>query len=150
MTNEKLRNLVTAAVSLDREIADKTDQLKLLKEQITAEAETRAEEATPTEGGGTSLIFEGADGCVARVTTTAASLKGAIKQDDKKLDKIKEAARAFFSRLFIPEVVLKPVTNFRDKAVNYLGPKDAAKLIKLCESAGRTSVSFETKEAAES
>lgn len=146
MTNDKLRDLVTTAVRLDREIADKNDQLKLLKERIATEAETRAEDATPTEGGGTSLTFEGADGCVARVVTTGAALKSAIKQDDKKLAKIKDAARAFFSRLFVPEVVLKPVTNFRDEAVNYLGAKDGAKLINLCETPGRTSVAFETKE----
>lgn len=149
MTNEKLRNLVTTAVALDRDIAEKTTLLKELKEQIANEAESRAEDATPTDGGGTSLIFEGADGCIARVTTSAATLKSAIKQDDKKVEKIKDAARAFFNRLFTPEVVLKPVTDFRDQAVAYLGPKDAAKLIKLCENPGRTSVAFETKDGGE-
>lgn len=146
MTNEKLRDLITAAVRLDREIAEKTEQLKAFKDRIATEAETRADEATPTEGGGTSVTFDGADGCIARVTTTGAALKSGIKQDDKKLPKIQEAARAFFSRLFVPEVVVRPATNFREEAVNYLGAKDAAKLIKLCENPGRTTVSFETKE----
>lgn len=146
MTNDKLRELVTRAVLLDREIARQIDELKTLKERIAAEAETRADEAQPTEGGGTSLTFEGSNGCVARVITTAATLKSSIKSDDKKLPKIQEAARAFFPRLFTPEVVHKPVANFRVEAIGYLGAKDAGRLIKLCETPGRTSVSFETKE----
>ena len=40
----------------------------------------------------------------------------------------------------------KPAPNFREEAEALLG-KDAKKLIKLCETPGRTSVAFETKDA---
>lgn len=147
MTPDKLRNLVTTAVSLDRQIADLTDQLKRMKEQIALEAESCAEDATATEGGGLSLTFEGNDGCIARVTTSAATLKSTIKGDDKKFPKIKDAACGCFGRLFETELVYKLVPEFREQALGMLAAKDAAKLIKLCESPGRTSVAFETKEA---
>lgn len=146
MTDTKLRTLVTSAVKLDRTIAQLSEELKTLKKQIADEAKTRGDEAVRTEGGGTSISFEGDDGCVARVTTAGGTLKSSLKPDDKKLLKIKEAARGFFARLFDVETVYKPVANFRDQAAELLG-KDAGKLVRLCESDGKTTVSFETKEA---
>ncbi|MFA5265064.1 MAG: hypothetical protein WC378_14665 [Opitutaceae bacterium] len=146
MTDQKIRDLVTKAVILDRNISEQTEDLKALKAQIATEAESRADEATKTDGGGLSLTFEGADGCIARVTTAGPTLRSTLKPDDKKLPKIKEAARGFFARLFETEVVFKPVENFRDQARTVMGV-EAAKLIKLCESAGKTTVSFETKDA---
>lgn len=147
MTASKLSALVTAAVQLDRQIEQLQAQLKALKDQIATEADTRPDEAIPTEGGGTSITFEGDNGCVARVTVTASTLKSAIKPSDKKFEKVKEAARGFFTRLFETEVVHKPVANFREQAAELLG-KEAAKLVKLCENPGKTTVSFETKELA--
>lgn len=147
MTNEKLRQLVTAAVALDRDIAAQTERLKLLKEQIAVEADSRQEEATPTEGGGTSLVFEGADGCIARVTTTAATLKSSIKAEGRDIEKVREASGSVFNRLFETVLAYRPVANFREEAVALLGPKPGAKLVKLCESKGKTTVSFETKES---
>jgi hypothetical protein len=145
MTDHKLRTLVTAAVKLDRSIALLEEELKSIKKEIAAEAKTRRDEAASTDGGGTSIVFEGDDGCVARVTTAGATLKSSLKPDDKKLPKIKEAARGFFARLFDVETVYKPVANFREQAAELLG-KDANKLVRLCESDGKTTVSFETKE----
>jgi len=146
MTDSKLRTLVTSAVKLDRTIAQLSEELKALKKQIADEAKTRSDEAVRTDGGGTSISFEGDDGCVARVTTAGGTLKSSLKPDDKKLPKIKEAARGFFARLFDVETVYKPVANIRDQAAELLG-KDAGKLVRLCESDGKTTVSFETKEA---
>ena len=143
MTDHKLKALVAEAVSLDRQIRDHTDRLKELKHTIATEADTRADEATPTEGGGSSITFEGNDGCIARVTTAGPTLKSAIKGEGKDIVKIREAAGRVFERLFSPVWSWKPVDNFRDEAATLLG-RDSAKLIKLCEVPGKTTVSFET------
>jgi len=150
MTTAKLQSLVTEAVCLDREIHEKTERLKALKEQLALEAETRADEATPTDGGGVSLAFEGADGCVARVTTAGATLKSSIKGEGRDIEKVKAAADRHFARLFTPLITYKPIENFREEAASLLGARDGAKLIKLCTNPGKTTVSFETKEAAAS
>lgn len=148
MTNDKLKVLVSEAVALDRKIAQLQELLDTKKAQLTAEAETRADEATGTDGGGLSISFEGVDGCVARVTTAGPTLKSALKPTDKKIGKIKAAANGLFARLFETEVVYKPVAGFRDQAKELLG-KDAGALVKLIESKGKTTVSFETKDSAE-
>ena len=148
MTEQKLRALVAQAVRLDRGIHQAQEKLKGFKAQIAAEAETRADEAVATEGGGTSITFEGIGGCIARVTTAGPTLKSAVKPTDKKFDKIKEAACGFFTRLFETEVVYKPVAEFRDRATELLG-RGAGTLIKLCETPGKTMVSFETKNTEE-
>lgn len=147
MTNEKLKALVTRAVALDRSIAELEAQLKTYKERLTAEAKSRADDATATEGGGKSITFEGADGCIARVTTAGATLKSTIKTGDKNLEKIKALAGRCFGSLFTISGVYRLDTDFRAKADLYLN-KDAPKLIRLCESPGKTTVSFETKEVA--
>jgi hypothetical protein len=148
MTLQKITNLVTEAVSLDREIAEKTERLKALKEQLALEAEARAEDATPTDGGGASLTFEGADGCVARVTTAGATLKSSVKGEGRDIEKVRAASEGHFSRLFDPVLSYKPVPGFREQAASLLGARDGAKLVKLITNPGKTSVSFETKEAA--
>lgn len=146
MTDQKLRLLIDEAVQLDREIARLQEKLKGIKAQIAAEADTRAEEAVSTDGGGTSITFEGTDGCIARVTESGRALKSLVKPDDKAFPKIKEAAGAFFTRLFVPEVVHRPVEKFREQARELLGEAPGKKLIRLCENPGKTTVSFETKE----
>ncbi len=146
MTDQKLRLLIGQAVRLDRAIARLQDKLKMLKAQITAEADTRADEAVPTDGGGTSITFEGSGGCIARVTESGRPLKAALKADDKNFSKIKEACGAFFTRLFLPEIVHKPVEKFREQARELLGETEGRKLIRLCEGKGKTSVAFETKD----
>lgn len=149
MTSEKLKALVTRAVVLDRSIAQDQEELKVLKEQLAIEAASRAEQATATDGGGTSLSFEGADGCVARITTAGATLKSSVKAEGRDIEKVKAAADRHFSRLFETVLAYKPIAAFREEAISLLGPKDAGKLIKLCTNPGKTTVSFETKEAAE-
>ena len=149
MTDQKLRSLVTEAVCLDREIAEKQARLKEIKESLTIEADTRGDEATATDGGGTSLTFEGADGCIARVTTAGATLKSSIKGEGKDIEKVRAAAGTIFPKLFAPVLAYKPVENFRDEATALLGATDGRKLIKLCTNPGKTTVSFETKDAVE-
>ncbi|MBI5770878.1 MAG: hypothetical protein HZA93_24080 [Verrucomicrobia bacterium] len=147
MTDTRLRSTISRAVEIDRQIADLTAELKTLKEQIATEAETRPDEAVPTEGGGASITFEGDDGCIARVTQAGATLKSTLKPSDKKFARIKEAAGGDFTRLFETEVVHRPVADFRKFAAELLGTIKARTLVKLCETAGKITVSFETKDA---
>lgn len=149
MTDQKLINLVTEAVCLDREIAEKSERLKQLKVQLAAEADSRSESATSTDGGGTSITFEGGDGCVARVTTAGATLKSTIKAEGRDIEKVRTASGRCFGRLFETVLAYKPAPDFREQAVALLGAKDGAKLVKLCTNPGKTTVSFETKDAAQ-
>jgi len=70
--------MVTAAVRLDRQIAESTERLKAMKKDLVHEAETRDEECTATEGGGRAWTANGTDGCVARVNFPAPSLKSSV------------------------------------------------------------------------
>ena len=75
----KIQNLVTEAVSLDREISEQTERLKALKAQLVEAAREQEDELTPTDGGGLRWTAEGQDGCVARVNFPAPSLKSKIE-----------------------------------------------------------------------
>jgi hypothetical protein len=145
MNDNKLKQLVAEAVALDRDISRMSERLTELKDILKTEAESRFDQAQPTEGGGTTNTFEGADGCICRVTTSAATLKSSVKGEGKDIEKVREAAGNFFTKLFDPTVSYKPVANFREEAEAFLG-KQSRKLIKLCENPGRTSVAFETKD----
>ena len=79
----KLQNLVTEAVSLDREISDQTERLKEIKAQLVEAAREREDELVPTDGGGLRWTAEGNDGCIARVNFPAPSLKSKIEGDGK-------------------------------------------------------------------
>mgnify|MGYP000849093732 CR=1 FL=1 len=148
MTDQKLSQLVAEAVELDRNISEGQERLKEIKALLAQEAESRAEDATPTEGGGSSVEFTGSDGCIARVTTAGATLKASIKGEGRDIEKVRAAADRHFPRLFETVLAYKPVANFREEAAALLGAKDAAKLVKLCTSPGKVTVSFETKDAA--
>lgn len=148
MTTAKIAQLVTDAVALDRRIQEDTARLKEIKALLATEAEGRQEEAAPTDGGGTSLVFDGADGCIARVTTSGRKLKSSIKAEGRDIEKVRATAGRFFDKLFAPVLAYRPVDTFRDDAPALLGRADGNKLVKLCETAGTTSVSFEVKENA--
>lgn len=139
-----LKNLVTEAVSLDRDISEKTDRLKEIKAGLVAEARSRESELAPTDGGGTRWTAEGSDGCIARVNFPAPTLKAKFDGEGKAIEKIKHLAGSVFSRLFIPAISYKPVESFRDEAAVLLPKAEAKKLIKLCEGASAPRVSFET------
>ncbi len=144
----KLQNLVTEAVSLDREISEQTDRLKELKAKLVEAAREHEDELVPTDGGGLRWTAEGNDGCIARVNFPAPSLKSKIDGEGKPIEKIKQLAGALFSRLFIPTISFKPVENFRDESRALLAKADANKLIKLCQTESAPRVSFETTERA--
>jgi hypothetical protein len=142
----KLQNLVTEAVSLDREISDQTERLKEIKAQLVEAAREREDELVPTDSGGLRWTAEGNDGCIARVNFPAPSLKSKIDGEGKPIEKVKQLAGAVFSRLFIPTITFKPVENFRDEARALLAKGEANKLIKLCQTESAPRVSFETAE----
>jgi hypothetical protein len=93
-------------------------------------------------------MAEGSDGCIARVSFPAPSLKGKIDADGKAVVKIKQLTGSLFSRLFITTISYKPVEGFRTEAAALLPKAEANKLIKLCETASAPRVSFETTERA--
>jgi hypothetical protein len=144
MTTSMLKNLVTEAVSLDREINEKADRLKQLKAALVAEARRRELELVPADGGGTRWTAEGNDGCIARVNFPAPTLKAKIDGEGKTIEKIRQLVGTVFNRLFLPAITFKPVEGFREEAVALLPKADAKKLIKLCEGASSPRVSFET------
>ncbi len=148
MTDTKLKLLVTEAVKLDRTINELDAQLKAIKETLAIEAGSREELAVKTEGGGTSTVLEGMDGCVARVTEAGRTLKASINGEGAAIVKVKDVAGTAFSRLFTPVVSYKPVDDFRARTAVELGATHARALFKLVENPGRTSVAFETKEVA--
>ncbi len=143
MTDAKLKILVKQAVDLDREIEEKQAKLKEIKSTLVAEANSRPEEHTETEGGGSSWTAEGSDGCICRVSFPAETLKDKIAGEGKGIEKIKEAAGKFFTRLFLPSVNYTLAPNFRDEAKLLLGAA-SNKLIKLCQKESSPRVSFET------
>ncbi len=144
----KLQNLVTEAVSLEREISEHTERLKELKAELVQAAHAHAHEHTPTDGGGCRWTIEGTDGCIARVNFPAPAMKSKIEGEGKAIEKIRQLAGTVFSKLFVPTVVFKPIENFREEARTLLAKTDANKLIKLCQTESAPRVSFETAERA--
>src|SRR4029453_6127452 len=144
MTDRNLKNLVTEAVTLDREINEKAERLKAIKAKLAETAGVNDPEPLRTEGGGTRWTVEGHDRCVARVNFPAPSLKAKIDGEGKAIEKIKRLAGALFSKLFVPTISFKPVSDFREETTALLAKADATKLIKLCQSDTTPRVSFET------
>jgi hypothetical protein len=145
MTDNILKSLVTEAVSLDREINEKADRLKELKAELVAEARNRESELASTDGGGRRWTVEGSDGCIARVTFPAPTLKAKI--DDKgTVTKIKSLAGGVFTRLFVQTTTYRPVERFREEVAALLPKADGNHLLKLCQSGSAPRVSFETSE----
>ena len=147
MTTLKLRNTVAEAVSLDRQISDLQARLDDLEADLVNEAGSRPEEHTPTEGGGWSWTAEGADGCIVRVTRTGPQLKATISTD-KDIAKAKAHCGAMFLSIFEVKIAYKLGPNFRATAARMIGEKPAAHLVKALSGPGKTSVAYETKEAA--
>jgi hypothetical protein len=145
MHNQKLKMLVTEAVVLDRQIAERTAQLKDIKADLIQEAKLRENEQTVTDGGGRSWVAEDLDGNISRVTFPASPLKGSIEGEGKTIQKIREVAGNFFVKLFNQSPRYIPVDTFRADAKVFLG-NQAGKLIKLCTSQSKPTVSFETKD----
>ncbi len=148
MHDTKLKSLVAAAIALDRQIAERSAELKEIKAALIKEAEYRSEGCPLTESGGKVWTAEDADGNIVRVNFPAPTLKSSIDGEGKMIEKIRQAAGTFFPTLFnqAPKYVL--VDNFRPLAESFLGGK-ANKLIKLCTTDSSPRVSFETKDKQE-
>jgi hypothetical protein len=144
MTDRNLKNLVTEAVLLDREINEKSERLKELKSKLVETARVHDHELLPTDGGGLRWTVEGNDGCIARVNFPMPTLKAKIDGEGKTIEKIKKLAGVLFSKLFVPTISFKPVANFREETTTLLAKADATKLIKLSQSDTTPRVSFET------
>jgi hypothetical protein len=145
MTKTTLENLVTEAVSLDREIREQQARLKQLKGDLIGEAcRQRLENLTPTDGDGWSWTCEGRDGCIARVTMPGRALKAAIDPATKAGEKLLARFGDAVKKLFTKHVVYKPVSEFRALVEQDWPPAQATKLIEACESERPPAVSFET------
>lgn len=145
MTDKHLRNAVDKGITLRREIEALEGELKELKQSLVAEAHSRPDEQTNTDGGGRSWTATGSDGAIARVVIPAPSLKSKIDGEGKAIEKIKTLAGKWFEKLFRPAISYRPIHDFRAEAEVALG-KSAGKLIKACESQSSPSVSFEIVE----
>jgi hypothetical protein len=146
MTKTKLTDLIDEAIHLDREIEQNEARLKHIKSLIVEHAEASPEEQTEGEGGGKVWTAQSSNGELCRVSFPIPSLKPALKDKDKALPKARELCGKFFEQLFKPELVWKPVQDFRDRVHEYLERREATALIKACSTNTTPKVSFETKE----
>ena len=72
MKENEIKKLVDEAVTLHREIADKSEHFKNLKSRLVQEARLHSQALVATESGGKRWTAEGSDGCIARVSFPAA------------------------------------------------------------------------------
>jgi hypothetical protein len=145
MTTYTIQNRIARAIELKQIIATLDAELKQIKADLIEAAENRAEEHTPTEGGGWSWRYLDAEDNLVCVTQPAPKLKGTIHLDSANFARIKEVAGRTWSLLFYQVAAFKPVDDFRDKAIAHLG-RDARKLIKLVTSESALQVSFEVSQ----
>ena len=143
MTTKQLHDKIARAIEIEAQTSKLNDELKELKEALKAEAASRSEEHTATEGDGWTWRHEDNAGHVALVTQPGRKLKATINPEAKGFDKIKAAAGRVFSLLFVQAPTYKPVDGFRDLAVAHLG-RDAGKLVKLVTSDAPLQVTFNT------
>ncbi len=116
MTDKLTEKLVARAVALDREVAEKTDELKCLKKQLVELASFDEDAQTPTDGGGWSWTAQDREGNIARVTVPAPSLKGSVEGEGELIEKVRAVAGRLFNKLFVQAPAYKLVADFRDAA----------------------------------
>lgn len=148
MKEKEIKKLVDEAVTLHREIADKSEQFKNLKRRLVQQARLHPETLVPTESGGTRWTAEGSDGCIARVSFPTPGLIADIEEHSDKLPEIQTLAGDKFRRLFSAVKVFQPVEHFRTKAAALLPASTAQSLIGLCENEIAPRVSFEAAKPA--
>jgi hypothetical protein len=146
MNNAKLAKLVAEAVALDREVAEKSDRLKEIKGDLLAMAESETSEKTETSGGGWSVVFEGAEGCIARVTQPGDKLKANIDPESKPGKLILSLLGKYKDDYFVSKKTLQPVLNFRAQVSAAFGGREAKRILELMTSESKATLSFETKE----
>lgn len=147
MTKTKIEERITRCIQLQRLAFEVETELKEHKAALIQEAEGRAEEHVPTDGGGWSWVHQDAEGNAMRITQPSPKMKGTINGESKTLISIRELAGRAFMHLFIQVPSYRPVEDFRDKAVAHLG-RDAKRMIKLVTTESAVQVAFEVKESA--
>jgi hypothetical protein len=147
MSPQKIKTIVSEAIALDRQIVEMNRDLAALKSVLVAEAKSRNDNHSPTDGGGRSWTAEDHEGNIARVTFPAPTLKSSVNGEGKTIEKIRDAAGQWFSRLFQQAPKYVPTPEFREQAEALLG-RAAGKLIKLMTSESAPRVSFEVKDIA--
>ena len=145
MTKVAIMQMVENAIVLDREIAEKEEELKALKESLIQEA-AKAKERTETDGGGWSVVFEGSAGNIARVTQPGPKLKSSIDGEKVPGAKVLTLVGKLKDELFTPRLTYVPVENFRARTEELFAPGLAARIIQGCESKSAAAVAFETKD----
>lgn len=146
MNDTQLKELVTKAVTLDREIAAQTERLKKLETVLIREARRHKSELTLTDGGDSCWTASGTGRCIARVNFPAPALISLIDSESETFDHILTLAGECMDELFESVYYLRPVSNFREEAARALPGLEADKLIDLCETTSSPRVSFETAE----
>jgi hypothetical protein len=149
MNSKQIEKLVDDAITLHREIAAKTEQLKTLKAILVLEAHAHHDEQVLTETGGTRWVAKGSDGSIARVNFPA---PGLVSELDGQSDEAKQAqliAGDQFRRLFTTAKIYQLVDNFRTEAAALLPAPKAEALTSLCETECAPRVSFEITKRAE-
>jgi hypothetical protein len=146
MTNAQLKNLVTEAVSLHREISEQNERLKTLKASLVREARLHENEFTATDNGGSRWTATGADGCIARVNFPAPSLLSLIDSESETFDQVLVLAGEHLDRLFESVYYLRPIEDFREEVSQTLSKREARQLIEVCQTKATPRVSFETAE----
>ncbi len=144
MTEIQVKRLVNEAVLLHRDIAIRTERLKMLKANLIREARRHEHEFTPTDNGGSRWSVNGNNGCIARVNFPAPALVSHIDSETELFDHVLGLAGESLDRLFASVYYLRPVAEFREEVVTTLPQAEAAKLIELCQTTSAPRVSFET------
>ena len=143
MKEQELKTLVDNAVTLHREIATKTEQLKALKADLVKEARLHPKALVATESGGKRWTTKGSDGCIARVNFPAAALMSEIEAQSDLAKQLHDIAGDKFRRLFTTVKSYQLAENFRSEASAILPDTKAEALVALCENESAPRVSFE-------
>jgi hypothetical protein len=130
-------------LTLHREIAAKTEQLKALKTRLVGHARSCAGELEQTDSGGRRWTAKGSDGSIARVNFPAPALVPEVEAHGDKLKQAQTLAGEAFRRLFAPVKIYQLADDFRALAVALLAPRKAEALIALLETESSPRVSFE-------
>lgn len=143
--NAEIKTLVSEAVLIDRNLHLLTHRLSQIKQQIIGAAASFPNAHQPTEGGGSSWIAEGHDGCIARVCFPGASLRPKVDPATPTGTKLLQKLGPKRDELLRPVVVYQPVNGFRDRVRALFGPAQSRQIIAACEAPSMPRVSFETK-----
>lgn len=146
MTDRRLEAMVDEAVALDRDISQKTEQLKALKAELIAEANHRDGDWEDA-GAGKRWTAAGSDGSIARVNFPGPSI-GKFERGSPVEASVLSLLGEHVRKLLESKVTYHPVKSFRELLPALAGKATANKVLKLLETPNAPRVSFETKEAA--